>query len=372
MFTFNARRLSLAGLALLAFVPTVAVGAQAQSPAAPGQPQATPKINPMMLRKVAPPLNLPKLPANVVATVNGKPITRDEILSIVEMTHGKSEITELIRDAAVADEAKKLGVVVTEGEIAAAITKMQDSIVQGQMQNGTPMSYEQFAAQYGITPTFLRWSVYQDTLRRATFLKTLQKTIVPLAQQRKLEHILILTVTPGEAPAAQPTAAEQAKKDADAKVKIDGILADIKSGKITFEDAAKQYSEDKSNSAEGGMLGFAGRKTFVEAFENSAWKLTTPGEISEPVKSQFGWHLIKLVELGSAATPDEIKKYNADETQRIMQQVNDPQGRPMGSWLTSLVQSAKVVVNPSPVIVANAKSPLLQTNIVPGKKTASK
>ncbi len=317
MFTFNARRLPIAGLALLSFAPAFTVGARAQTtPSA-----ATPKINQAVLKQVAPPPPaLPKLPANVVATVNGKAITRDDILGIVEMTHGKSIINELIRDAVVADEAKKLGVVVTEAQVNAAVAKMQDSIVQNQIKSGNPMTYNQFAAQNGISPTFLRWSVYQDTLRRATFLKTLQNAIPLLSQQRKLEHILILTApTPGEAPAAQPTTAEQSKKDADAKTKIDGILADVKSGKITFEDAAKQFSDDKSNSGNGGDLGFAGRGTFVPEFERAAWSLTKPGEVSGPIKSQFGWHIIKLVELGSAATPDEIKKYNADETQRITQ-----------------------------------------------------
>lgn len=69
------------------------------------------------------------------------------------------------------------------------------------------------------------------------------------------------------------------------------IKKDIKDGKITFEDAAKQYSLCPSGQ-NGGDLGFFNRKQMVQQFADTAFDLKE-GEISDPVGTKFGWHLIK-------------------------------------------------------------------------------
>ena len=70
------------------------------------------------------------------------------------------------------------------------------------------------------------------------------------------------------------------------------IREEIVSGKTTFEDAAKQYSSCPS-SAEGGSLGEFGRGQMVPEFENAAFTMEI-GTVSAPVKTQFGYHLIRL------------------------------------------------------------------------------
>ena len=72
------------------------------------------------------------------------------------------------------------------------------------------------------------------------------------------------------------------------------ILKDIKEKKISFEDAAKQHSKCPSGKS-GGDLGFFGKGMMVKEFEDSAFSLEI-GEISNPVKTQFGWHLIEVIE----------------------------------------------------------------------------
>ena len=78
----------------------------------------------------------------------------------------------------------------------------------------------------------------------------------------------------------------------DSEEKAKDIREEIASGKISFEDAAKANSTCPS-AAQGGELGDFGHGQMVPEFEDACAAME-PGEISEPVKTQFGWHLIRL------------------------------------------------------------------------------
>lgn len=69
------------------------------------------------------------------------------------------------------------------------------------------------------------------------------------------------------------------------------IKKDIESGNITFEEAAEKYSLCPSGQ-KGGDLGYFNRKQMVQQFADTAFDLKV-GEISDPVGTQFGWHIIK-------------------------------------------------------------------------------
>jgi peptidyl-prolyl cis-trans isomerase C len=86
------------------------------------------------------------------------------------------------------------------------------------------------------------------------------------------------------------------------------VLADLKSG-VSFEDEAKAKSKDPSGKTNGGDLGYITKNETVPEFSEAAFKLK-PGEITQvPVKSQFGWHIIKVEDRRMAPPPtfDEAK-----------------------------------------------------------------
>jgi peptidyl-prolyl cis-trans isomerase SurA len=80
-----------------------------------------------------------------------------------------------------------------------------------------------------------------------------------------------------------------------AKEKLADIREKIVSGKMSFEDMAKKFSEDPGSGREGGDLGWAKRGKFVPEFEATAYKLDA-GQLSEIFESDFGFHILQLIE----------------------------------------------------------------------------
>jgi peptidyl-prolyl cis-trans isomerase D len=102
-------------------------------------------------------------------------------------------------------------------------------------------------------------------------------------------HILIRTAAD-----APPEA------DAAAREKTAGILAQIRAGQ-DFAALAKQHSQDEGSRDEGGFLGAFQKQHVVAPFADAAFALQ-PGETSEPVRTQFGWHLIKVEKVNEGRT----------------------------------------------------------------------
>ena len=91
-----------------------------------------------------------------------------------------------------------------------------------------------------------------------------------------------------------------------------------------FEDLAKQFSEDKSSSNKGGVLNrFGSGQLSSEEFENVAFNLTKDNPISEPFKTQYGWHIVKLIDKFSVKSIDEMRsdlesKVSKDDRSRLI------------------------------------------------------
>jgi peptidyl-prolyl cis-trans isomerase C len=107
-------------------------------------------------------------------------------------------------------------------------------------------------------------------------------------EQVKAKHILIAFKG---SPAAQQGKPELT--DEQAKAKAQEIKNQIAAGKLTFEDAAKKNSDDTGSGANGGDLGTFGRGQMVPEFEAAAFQ-AKPGDVIGPVRTQFGYHVIKV------------------------------------------------------------------------------
>jgi hypothetical protein len=122
--------------------------------------------------------------------------------------------------------------------------------------------------------------------------------------------------------------------------KIEAAQARINAGEA-FETVAAEVSEDPSK-RKGGDLGFLKRDDMIESFANVAFALK-PGQVSKPVRTEFGWHLIKLEEIkvGEAQPFDEVK----DQIRNKLTQ--DGMEREYATWLAELRRRAHIVVQMS-------------------------
>src|SRR6202795_4746327 len=131
-----------------------------------------------------------------------------------------------------------------------------------------------------------------------------------VAEQAKVSHILIKTPLPG------PDGKVDEKGVAEAQKRAEDLLKQLKTG-AKFEDLARKYSEDPGSAKEGGSLGWIGKGRTVPEFEKAAFSLPK-GQISDLVKSSYGFHIIRVDDRQDAhmKTLDEVK----DQIEPVLKQ----------------------------------------------------
>ena len=144
------------------------------------------------------------------------------------------------------------------------------------------LSLAQLAAKVSVDDAQLK--AYYEEQKAKTPERFLQ------AEQRRVRHILL--------PVNDP------KDDAAVKTKAEGILKRVQGGE-DFAKLAKEFSQDPGSAAQGGDLGFAERKVYVGPFADAAFSMKV-GEISGPVKTQFGYHILKL----DGIQPPAVKSFD--------------------------------------------------------------
>src|SRR5262245_50662729 len=127
------------------------------------------------------------------------------------------------------------------------------------------------------------------------------KVVIPAADiERAYNSNIEQYSTPEQVRASYILLKTEGKDDAAGKAKAEDVLKQARAG-ADFAELAKKYSEDESNAKNGGDLDYFGRGRMVPEFETVAFALE-PGKISDLVKTQFGYHIIKLVDKKTATT----------------------------------------------------------------------
>ena len=91
-----------------------------------------------------------------------------------------------------------------------------------------------------------------------------------------------------------------------ARIKSQDILGQLKSG-ASFENLVTKYSDDKYSVSEKGVMPQFGVGRMTPAFENAAFSLKNPGDISEPIQTEYGFHIIKLINKYPMKPYDSVK-----------------------------------------------------------------
>lgn len=144
-----------------------------------------------------------------------------------------------------------------------------------------------------------------------------------IVQQHKVRHILI---TP-----------ENAASPADAEATIREIRQRIRDGE-SFAALAREYSDDPVSGAEGGDLGWVSPGEMVPGFENMMTRVE-PGQVSEPFRSRFGWHILEVEERRMHDIGDQLE--TAEARQVLYKRKYDIELR---AWLREVREEAFVEV----------------------------
>ncbi|HWO31645.1 MAG TPA: peptidylprolyl isomerase, partial [Candidatus Acidoferrum sp.] len=167
-----------------------------------------------------------------------------------------------------------------------------------------------------------------DDQLKAQYQKNIQDYQVP--NRVHVEHILLMTVGAGKTDAE----VDEIKK------KAQDILDQVKKG-ANFEDLAKKYSEDPGTKDKGGDLGWIIQGQTVAEFEKAAFSLPK-GSISDLVKTQYGFHILKIIDKESAHTKPFEEVKDAIRTPLLLSEADKRAGDISDKLSQAIRQSNKV------------------------------
>lgn len=234
------------------------------------------------------------------ASVNGEKITKDELNTKLTEMYGADTLDSLITNKVIEMEADKQKVKVTGNEIDEELTKLQDSyggeeaFAAALEQNKVSIDRIREDIQtYLLAEKMIKPSIKVTEEEMKTYFEE-NKESFDQKEQVKASHILV----------EDEATAKKVKKE-------------LESGK-DFAELAKEYSTDASNAAKGGDLGYFGKGEMAKEFEEAAFGMKV-GEVSAPVKTDFGYHIIKVADKKAAKTAvfeehkEEIKESLFDQ-----------------------------------------------------------
>jgi parvulin-like peptidyl-prolyl isomerase len=275
----------------------------------------------------------------VVAVVNGEKITKAEVDRLVKIIQERGfippdslakgstldekqwnyAVDQLVERSLILEDAKKRGVTPDTTQIGQTLSQYKAQLNQ-QFPDSVITPETEAEMRRDLTDYMLINKYFQETVvdqiavsdAEAQSFMAQNPQHFGEQEQVTVRHILI-QVPEGSG--------EMAK--ADSLKKAQSVLTRAKKGE-DFAELARQYSQDPGSASNGGAYPPFGRGTMVAPFENAAFSMQ-PGQISDVVETQFGYHIIKLEGKGSApgASPEDAKKAiqgqkaNAAVAQRI-------------------------------------------------------
>ena len=245
----------------------------------------------------------------------------DKLLTQNQMTPSKFEnmmrgelVTQQVRDgipplafATKAVEDRAIKTELQQREVTIAEIKSADFISQVKVDDAEVKAYyekhkDKFQVPEQVKLEFVRFSANDLIMKMQVTEEDSKRFYNENAakfqgdEKRRASHILI-----GFGPGATPEAKAQAKN------KAEEILAEVKKNPAKFAELAKKNSQDPGSAEKGGDLGMFGRGAMVKAFEEAAYSMK-PGQVSDLVQSEFGFHIIKLTEISGQAQSYESLK----------------------------------------------------------------
>ena len=195
-------------------------------------------------------------------------------------------------------QAKAMGIEVTGKEA-------EDRWAKHRTRYGTEEAFKAFLERAGTTEDDIRHQFSANLLREKLFSKVASEAAIDDAEVRKFYDDNVRRYTEPEQIKARhilirkkPGADDKQIKEA--KAKASRLLRQVKAKKKTFEDIAKENSEDVTK-ARGGDLGWFAKGRMVKPFETAVWGLKN-GQVSKVVETSFGFHIIKREDFKKART----------------------------------------------------------------------
>lgn len=171
--------------------------------------------------------------------------------------------------------------------------------------------------------------IARDRVLSEAWLARLDEASAPSEAQQDAQALTIYRANPKRFDVPEQVRVRHvlvAKGDG-ARERADRLLSELRQPDADFVAIAKAQSADPSSAPKGGDLGFFARGRMMESFENAAFALQKPGEISGLVETDFGIHIIQLVEKRAAATKTFEEVRDALRREVVAQAIKDGRAR---------------------------------------------
>ncbi len=214
----------------------------------------------------------------VAATVNGEPITRDELFDAMYTQGGQEALEQLITRQLIVQEAEREGLEVSDDELEEEIQGIIEESFQGEEEEfRTVLEY------YGIT-----YEAFKEDARLNMLVRKVALSLIDTSEEEARKYF-----TENRSNYDLPEEVEARHILVETEAEAEEIVALLNDG-ADFAELAEEHSLDNSNKDQGGYLGFFGRGRMVPEFEEIAFSLEV-GELSDPVGTDFGFHIIEVL-----------------------------------------------------------------------------